>query len=167
MVVLGEHLDGRISLNGDGDTLQASSLDATSAGRFFELLGASDGMVYISDLLHPLRRGDLVGFLFANPVPYQRFDARGGWVPGDTGNDEVPVYPVDGVEAHSEGEEIFPSFHFWVPKVSNSGAVSYREGIAFTPVAKSQRPVVLICYERVAKDRLSEHFCSIGQLRLV
>ncbi len=48
-------------------------------------------MVCVGDLIHPLRWAGPVSFLLADPVPHERFAVRGGRVPRDTGNDEVPV----------------------------------------------------------------------------
>jgi hypothetical protein len=69
------------------------------------------------------------------------------------------------VEAHSEGGEAFLIFRFRVPKIANSGAADIREGISFAPTAKSQWSTILVCYERIPKDRLSEYFCWVGRLR--
>ncbi len=59
-------------------------------------------MAYFGDLIHPFRQGNLVGFPFVDPVPYQRFAVGGGRVPGDTGNDQIPILYVAGVGAHFE-----------------------------------------------------------------
>jgi hypothetical protein len=77
-------------------------LNSASAGRSPELLGAGGGKVCIGDLIHPLQWGGLVSFLLADLVPYEWFAVRGGRVPGDTGNDEVPVWFIAGMGAHSE-----------------------------------------------------------------
>jgi hypothetical protein len=66
-------------------------LKAARVGGSFEFLGAGGGLGCINDLIHTLWRGGLVSFLFVDPVPYQWFAVRGGWVPGDAGDDEVPV----------------------------------------------------------------------------
>jgi hypothetical protein len=66
-------------------------LNSASAGRSLELLGAGSGKVCIGDLIHPLRWGGLVSFLLTDPVPYEWFAVRGGRVPWNTGNNEVPV----------------------------------------------------------------------------
>jgi hypothetical protein len=66
----------------------------------------------------------------------------------------------------AESGEAFPIFRFWVPKVANSGAAGIREGISFAPTTKSQRSAILVCYERIPKDRLSERFCGVGWLQL-
>ncbi len=66
-------------------------MNSASARRSLELLGVGGGKVCIGDLIHPLRWGGLVSFLLADPIPYEWFDVRGGRVPGNTGNDEVPV----------------------------------------------------------------------------
>ncbi len=66
-------------------------MNSASAGQFPELLGAGGGKVCIGDLIHPLRWGGLVSFLLADHIPYEWFAARGGQVPGNVGNDEVPV----------------------------------------------------------------------------
>jgi hypothetical protein len=59
-------------------------------------------VAYFGDLIHPFRQGNLVGFPFVDPVPYQRFAVGGGRVPGDTGNDQIPILYVAGVGAHFE-----------------------------------------------------------------
>jgi hypothetical protein len=91
MSVLGEDSDGLVPLKGNDGAVWVGSLNSASAGRSLELFGASGGKVCIGDLIHPLRWGGLVSFLLADPIPYEWFDVRGGWVLGDTGNDEVPV----------------------------------------------------------------------------
>ncbi len=91
MVVLGEDSDKLVPLKGDDGAVGVGSLNSASAGRSPELLGAGGGKVCIGDLIHPLWWRGLVSFLLADPVPYEWFVIRGGRVPGDTGNDEVPV----------------------------------------------------------------------------
>ncbi|CAK9272350.1 unnamed protein product [Sphagnum jensenii] len=88
MAILGEDLDRRVPVKGDGDVMRAGSLDSARVRGFFEFPGVGDGAGYIGDLVDPFRRGDPVNFLFADPVPYHRFVTVGGWVPWDVGDNE-------------------------------------------------------------------------------
>ncbi len=146
--------------------MRAGSLDLALARVFSELLGAGGGVGYISDLIDPFRRADPTSFLFADLIPYHWFVAGGGWVPWDAGDNEISVYCVDRVEVYPEGGEAFPVLHFWIPEVANSGAAGIREGVPFAPTIESQRPALFVCYEWIPKDRLPEHFCRVGRLRL-
>ncbi len=84
-------------------------MNSASAGRFPELLGAGGGKVCIGDLIHPLWWGGLVSFLLADLVPYEWFAARGGRVPRNAGNDEVPVLLL-AWELIPRAEKIFQEF---------------------------------------------------------
>jgi hypothetical protein len=91
MAILGEDPDQRVPFKGDGDAMQVGSLDSARIRGFFEFLGVGGGVGYIGDLIDPFRRGDSVSFLFVDLVPYHRFVIGGGWVPWDTGDNEVLV----------------------------------------------------------------------------
>ncbi len=91
MAILDKDPDQRVPLKRDGDAMRASSLDSAHVRGFFELLGASGGVGYISDLIDPFWRGDPVSFLFVDPIPYHWFVSSGGWVPWDAGDNKVPV----------------------------------------------------------------------------
>ncbi len=137
MAFLSEHSDRLVPFKRDDDVMWAGSLDSASAKEFFELLGAGAGVGCVGDLIDPFRWGGLVRFLFADPVPYHRFFNGGSWVPWNTINNEVPIEPIDGVEAHSEGGEAFPIFLFRVSEIANSGAACVREGIPLALTTES------------------------------
>ncbi|CAM6002719.1 unnamed protein product [Sphagnum balticum] len=76
---------------GDDSVVRAGSLNSSSVGRFFELLGACGDVGYVDNLINPFWRGDLADFLFVDPVPYRWLASDIGRVPWDVGYDEVPV----------------------------------------------------------------------------
>jgi len=88
--------------------LSVGGLDAVDERGFFELLGTGRGLGCIRYLIDPFRRDIPVSFPLADPVPHLRPAVGGGWVPGNTGDDEVFVLPVGGVEAHPKCREAFP-----------------------------------------------------------
>ncbi len=94
MAVLGEDPDRHVPLKGDNGVVRAGNLDLALAGVLSEFLGVGGGVGYIRDMIDPFRRADPTNFLFADPVPYHRLVAGGGWVPWDVGDNEISVYCV-------------------------------------------------------------------------
>ncbi|CAM6070814.1 unnamed protein product [Sphagnum tenellum] len=108
MSILGKHSDRLISFQGDRDVLSAGGLDAAGGRGFFELLGAGRGLGCFRYLIDPFKRDIHVSFPLADLIPHLQPTVGGGWVPGNTGDDEVFVLPVGGVEAHPKCREAFP-----------------------------------------------------------
>ncbi len=108
MSILGKHSDRLISLQGDRDVLSASGLDAASGRGFSELPGVGHGLGCFRYLIDPFKRDIPMSFPLADPVPHMRPAVGDGWVPRNTGNDEVFVLPVGGVKAHPKCREAFP-----------------------------------------------------------
>jgi len=156
MSILGKHSDRFISLQGDRDVLSAGGLDAAGGRGFFELPGAGRGLGYFCYLIDPFKRDILVSSPLADPVPHMRPTIGGGWVPGNTGDDEVFVLPVGGVEVHPKCREAFPFLQLGVPEVPDPSAAGAGERVSFTSAAESKGFAFCVGDEGVPEYQLPE-----------
>ncbi len=163
MSILGKHSDRLISLQEDKDVLSASGLDAAGERGFSKLPGAGRGLGCFRYLIDPFRRDIPVSFPLADPVPHLRPIVGGGWVPRNTGDDEVFVLPVGGVEAHPKCREAFPVLQLGVPEVLDPGAAGAGERVSFASVAESKGSAFCVGDEGVPKYRLPEQLCGVSR----
>ncbi len=162
MSILGKHSDRLISLQGDRGVLSAGGLDAVGGRGFFERPCAGRGLGCFHYLIDPFRRDILVSFPLVDPVPHLRPAVGGGWVLRNTGDDEVFVLPVGGVEAHPKCREAFPVLQLGVPEVPDPGAAGAGERVSFASAAKSKGSTFCVGDEGVLEYRLPEQLRSVN-----
>ncbi len=163
MSILGNHSNMFISLQGDRDVLSAGGLDAAGGRGFSEFPGASRGLGCFRYLIDPFKRNIPVSSPLADLVPHLRPAVGGGWVPGKTGDDEVFVLPVGGVEAHPKCSEAFPVLQLGVPEVLDRGAAGAGERVSFASVAESKGSAFCVGDEGVPEYRLPEQLCGVSR----
>ncbi|CAK9278026.1 unnamed protein product [Sphagnum jensenii] len=163
MSILGKHSDRLISLQGDRDVLSAGGLDAAGERGFSELPGAGRGLGCFRYLIDPFRRDIHVSFPLADPVPHLWPAVGGGWVPGNTGDDEVFILPIGGVEAHPKCKEAFQVLQLGVPEVPNPGATGTGERISFASTVESKGSAFYVGDEGVPKYRLPEQLRGVSR----
>ncbi|CAK9265099.1 unnamed protein product [Sphagnum jensenii] len=159
MSILGKHSDRLISLQGDKDVLSAGGLDATGGRGFSELFGTGHGLGYFHYLIDPFMRDIPVSFPLADLVPHLQPAIGGGWVPGNTGDDEVFVLPIGEVKVHPKCREAFLVLRIGVLEVLDPGAAGAGERISFAFVDES----FCVGDEGVPEYRLPEQLRGVSR----